>query len=450
MADSVTLAEQLSATAAVVHSVTTQGRSLTEALTRAPAPWRAGVQALAFHALRHWGEAMALTGLLAERPPKPQVAALLGVALTLLRPESDAVAEEGAPAYPAHTVVDQTVAALGRLREGAGAQGFVNACLRRYLREQAVLRSQAQTDAQAQWNHPFWWIKRLRRDHPLHWQQILAANQRPAPMVLRVNRRKQARDPYLALLAEAGLSGAPLADDGVVLAQPCPVERLPGWSEGWVSVQDGAAQWAAPLLLDGAELPPGARVLDACAAPGGKTAHLLERADLAVWALELDGRRATRIHDNLARLGLSARVVTADAGNPQAWWDGQPFDAILLDAPCTASGIVRRHPDVRWLRRPTDIDQLAEAQRRLLDALWPLLRPGGRLLYATCSVFRAEGDGQMDAFAARHADAQRLDAPGHVLPARCDQADGTPGAMDDNVARGFDGFYYALWRKTSS
>ncbi len=447
MIDGVTLAEQLSAAATVVHSVTTQGRSLTEALTRVPTHLRAGVQALAFHALRHWGEATVLTGLLADRPPKPQVGALLGVALTLLLPDS-ATAEEGAPAYPAHTVVDQTVAALRRLREGTGAQGFVNACLRRYLREQAALHAQAQENAEAQWNHPFWWIKRLRRDHPLHWQQILVANQRPAPMVLRVNRRKQARDPYLALLAQAGLPGTPLGDDGVVLAQPCPVDRLPGWSDGWVSVQDGSAQWAAPLLLDGAHLPAGARVLDACAAPGGKTAHLLERADLEVWALELDGRRASRIHDNLARLGLSARVVTADAGDPQAWWDGQPFDAILLDAPCTASGIVRRHPDVRWLRRPTDIDQLAETQRRLLEALWPLLRPGGRLLYATCSVFRAEGDGQMDAFAARHADARRLDAPGHVLPGRCDWTDGSPGAMDDNVARGFDGFYYALWHKT--
>ncbi len=444
MTDGVTLAEQLSATAAVVHSVTTQGRSLTEALNRVPTHLRAGVQALAFHALRHWGEATVLTGLLAERPPKPQVGALLGLALTLLRPENDEPME-GAPAYPAHTVVDQAVAALDRLREGGGAQGFVNACLRRYLREQAALHTQAQANAEAQWNHPFWWIKRLRRDHPLQWQQILWANQRQAPMVLRVNRRKQPRDAYLAQLALKGLHATPLGDDGLVLAQPCPVERLPGWGEGCVSVQDGAAQWAAPLLLDGVELPSGARVLDACAAPGGKTAHLIERADLEVWALELDGRRAPRIHDNLKRLGLSARVVTADAGNPQAWWDGQPFDAILLDAPCTASGIVRRHPDVRWLRRPTDIDQLAETQRRLLDALWPLLRPGGRLLYATCSVFRAEGDGQMDAFAARHPDAERLDAPGHVLPGRCDQAAGT---MDDNVARGFDGFYYALWRKT--
>lgn len=445
MTDPVSLARQLAATASAVAAVTA-GRSLTEALGHVPHALRPGVQALSFHALRHWGEAQALVSRLVERPPAPPVAALLGVALTLLSERHD-----GAPTYAPHTVVDQAVEAVpllgARAGRSAGNAGFVNACLRRYLREQGALRDEIQADAQARWNHPFWWVKRLRRDHPQHWQDILQANQQPAPMVLRVNRRRQSRDDYLVALANHGWTAWPLADDGVVLDQAVPVEQLPGWSQGWVSVQDGAAQLAAPLLLDGLPLLPGARVLDACAAPGGKTAHLLERGDAEVWALEVDAQRARRIDENLGRLGLSARVVTADAAAVTGWWDGEPFDAILLDAPCTASGIVRRHPDVRWLRRPDDIDQLAQQQQRLLDALWPLLRPGGRLLYATCSVFRAEGDEQMMAFAARHPDALRLPAPGHVYPGQPPQ---TLSAIDDNGGRGFDGFYYALWSKAAA
>jgi len=197
------------------------------------------------------------------------------------------------------------------------------------------------------------------------------------------------------------------------------------------------------LLLEGAHLAPGARVLDACAAPGGKTAHLLERADVHVTALDQDPQRCERIHDNLQRLGLEAEVRAVDAADTAAWWDGRPFDAILLDAPCTASGIVRRHPDVRWLRRPTDVDQLAAQQQRLLDALWPLLRPGGRLLFCTCSVFRAEGEGQALAFLARHPEARRLSAPGHMLP----QGEGGDPVRSADAHQGLDGFYYALFLK---
>lgn len=441
MNERLTLAEQMALAASVLTRVASQGRSLTEALARVPAPARPGVQALAFHALRHWGQAQALTHQLAERPPAPEVAALLGLALTLLQ-----APDEDAAAYAPHTVVDQAVTALDHLPRHGAAGGFVNACLRRFLRERDLLNAEALQDVQARWNHPFWWVKQLRRDHPQHWQAVLAANQQAAPMVLRVNRRRQARDAYLHALQERGLTAWPLGDDGVVLQRPCAVQELPGWAQGWASVQDGAAQLAAPLLLEGAGLPPGARVLDACAAPGGKTAHLLERADLDVWALEIDAQRAERIAENLARLGVSARVVCADAAEPAAWWDGQPFDAILLDAPCTASGIVRRHPDVRWLRRPDDIAQLAQQQRRLLEALWPLLRPGGRLLYCTCSVFQAEGEAQMRGFGERHPTALRLPAPGHLLPGRCDRAPGDD-RMNDNVARGFDGFFYALWQQ---
>jgi 16S rRNA (cytosine967-C5)-methyltransferase len=399
---------------------------------------RPGVQALVFHGLRHWGEARALLAQLTQRPPEPPVAALLGLALTLCRPTEQ-------PPYPAHTLVDQAVAAAGQLRLGPGVAGMVNACLRRYLRETAALESALQADAEARWNHPFWWVKRLRRDHPAHWQATLAMAQQAPPMTLRVNRRRCSRLDYLQALQARGMGAQPLGDDGLVLAQPVAVGQLPGWEQGWVSVQDGAAQLAAPLLWQ-AGLQPGDRVLDACAAPGGKTAHLLEWGDLDLLALELDPQRLARVHDTLQRLGLNAQVQQADAGQPQAWWDGRPFDAILLDAPCTASGIVRRHPDVRWLRRPDDVPRLADEQQRLLQALWPLLRPGGHLLYCTCSVFKAEGQGQVDAFLASHADAQPLAAPGHLLPA----VPSTGASIGDNGPGGLDAFFYALLRKAAT
>ena len=436
----ISLSDQLAATASTLMAVE-QGRSLTDALVKVPARLRPGVQALAFHALRHWGEAGALITLLAERPPEGSARALLGLALTLLLPQAAA----GNVSYAAHTVVDQAVQALQQLRLPQGLAGFINACLRRYLREQGALLDRIQQDAQARWNHPFWWVQRVRRDHPQHWQAMLAASNRPAPMVLRVNRRRVGRDDYLAQLRALGLAAEPVGLDGIELAQAVAVERLPGWQQGHCSVQDLAAQLAAPLLLDGAGLAPGARVLDACAAPGGKTAHLLECAELELTALDVDPQRCERIRDNLQRLGLRAELRAADAAETARWWDGRAFDAILLDAPCTASGIVRRHPDVRWLRRPGDIAQLAAQQRRLLEALWPTLRAGGRLLYCTCSVFKAEGEQQMQDFLSRHPDAQRLPAPGHLMP-------GEPAALPAGLAGldnagGMDGFFYALLLK---
>lgn len=432
------LSDQLAATARTLMAVE-QGRSLTDALAKVPARLRPGAQALAFHALRHWGEAGALIALLAERPPEGAARALLGLALTLLLPQ----AAGGNASYAAHTVVDQSVQALEQLRLPQGLAGFVNACLRRYLREQEALLAEAAQDAQARWNHPFWWVQRVRRDHPQHWQAILAANNQPAPMVLRVNRRRVARDGYLEQLRAQGLRAEPVGMDGIELAQAVAVERLPGWEQGHCSVQDHAAQLAAPLLLDGAGLPPGGRVLDACAAPGGKTAHLLECAELELTALDVDPQRCERIRDNLQRLGLQADVLAADAAETARWWDGRAFDAILLDAPCTASGIVRRHPDVRWLRRPGDIAQLAAQQLRLLEALWPTLRAGGRMLYCTCSIFKAEGEQQIKAFLQRHPDAQLLPSPGHLMPG--EPAAALPGGIAglDNQG-GMDGFFYAL------
>ena len=233
---------------------------------------------------------------------------------------------------------------------------------------------------------------------------------------------------------------------GVTLAQAKPVFELPGFNEGVVSVQDAGAQMAAPLLMSGLLSNGPLRVLDACAAPGGKTAHLLEVADCEVTALDVDPARCERIHQTLGRIGLSAKVVAADAANPSTWWDGQLFDAILLDAPCSASGIVRRHPDVRWLRRESDIGQLGAIQARLLNALWPMLKPGGRLLYCTCSVFRAEGENQIKTFLASNKAAQLLPSPGHLIPIDSLKTEIVP----DNPLGDHDGFYYALLQKQAA
>lgn len=419
-----------------------QGRSLAEGLPEVPVALRPGVQALTFHALRHLGLARALVEHLADRRPEPAVQALLIAAVSLLIVPSDGVR------YAAHTVVNQAVEAARQNRRLQRQAGFINACLRRLLREQTDLLAELADDPQARHHHPAWWVERVRRDHPHDWENVLQASQQPGPMTLRVNRRRIDRSAYAQRLAEAGMASLPTGDDGLVLAQPCSVDSLPGWTEGLVSVQDAAAQMAAGLLLQGQDWGPQHRVLDACAAPGGKTAHLLERADAQVLALDADAERARRIDGTLQRLGLQTRaeVKVADAADTATWWDGRPFDAILLDAPCTASGIVRRHPDVRWLRRESDVAALAAQQRRLLDALWPLLKPGGRLLYATCSVFRAEGEDQVQAFVARHNDARRQPSAGHLLPGA-----GRPdGQFNDNPPGGHDGFFYARLDKPAA
>ena len=417
------------------------GESLTTALERCPPGARPGAQALSFHALRWLGAAQAVRAQLAAKAPPPAVDALLLTAIALLWP--NALGDADAP-YAEHTLVDQAVAAAhARAKPSAN---FINAVLRRFLRERDAAVQRALRDPQARYNHPPWWIERLKGDWPAHWQAILDADNQRAPLTLRVNARRGDARGYLARLAERGIAAAVIGTHTVVLARPSPVQALPGFADGDVSVQDAAAQRAAPLLL-GAGLPAGARVLDACAAPGGKTAHLLELADLDVTALDADPARLTRVADTLQRLGLRARQLAADAGDPARWWDGRPFDAILLDAPCSASGIVRRHPDVRWLRRSGDIAALAATQARLLAALWPLLAPGGRLLYCTCSVFRAEGEHQIDAFLQRNPGARLASqpaSPGHLLPL-ADNGSDPPPAGASLVA---DGFFYALIEKT--
>ena len=436
------LARLLNHTADAVQAVRA-GQSLNDALSRCPADARPGTQALSFHALRWLGPALAVRSLLAAKAPPPPVDALLLSALALLWPA-------GEPPYAEHTLVDQAVAAA-RQRAPASA-AFINAVLRRFLRERDGTVATALRDPTATFNHPPWWVERLRRDWPEQWQAVLQADNQRAPMSLRVNARQGDAAGYVARLAEQGLAARAVSSHAVVMAQPCSVGHLPGFAQGAVSVQDLAAQMAAPLLLGNidneasARLPAGARVLDACAAPGGKTAHLLELAELDVLALDHDAGRLARVEDTLARLGLRAQTVAADAGQPQDWWDGQPFDAILLDAPCSASGIVRRHPDVRWLRRATDIAALATTQQRLLDALWPLLKPGGRLLYCTCSVFRAEGGQQTDAFLQRHRNAEVALQPGskgHLLPLPDNPADHRADASNSPG----DGFFYSLIQK---
>jgi 16S rRNA (cytosine967-C5)-methyltransferase len=434
---SLPLARLLGHTADAVQAVRA-GQSLNDALARCPDDARPGTQALSFHVLRWLGSALSARAVLAPKAPAPAVDALLLSALALLWPSG-----EDAP-YSSHTLVDQAVTAARR--RAPATANFVNAVLRRFVRERDAVVAAALRDPVAAHNHPVWWAERLGRDWPDQWQMLLAANNTRPPMSLRVNARRTTAVAYAERLAAAGLPAAAYGRQTVVLATPVPVTRLPGFAEGDVSVQDAAAQQAAPLLLGG-PLPAGAHVLDACAAPGGKTAHLLELAELDVLALDSDPERLKRIDQTLGRLGLKARTACADAADTRAWWDGRPFDAILLDAPCSASGIVRRHPDVRWLRRPGDIPALAKIQARLLDALWPTLKPGGRLLYCTCSVFKAEGQDQIDAFLQRQGGAsiaQDPPSPGHLLPLP-DNGDafGTPALPGASP----DGFFYSLLEK---
>ena len=412
------------------------GQSGSVALEAVDTALRPGVQALAFAVWRNLGRAMALRDALAAKTPPAAADALLCVTLALCWDV------DSAP-YDEFTLVNQAVEAIKRDPRTAGQAAFVNACLRRFLRERAQLVALTDALPQAQWNHPVWWIKRLQAEQPQRWQSILQASNVQAPLTLRVNLRKTSLAAFADALALAGMAAHTVAPATVYLERAVPVTRVPGYAQGWFSVQDAAAQRAAPLLLDGLALSPQSRVLDACAAPGGKTGHLLEMTSAQVIALEQDPARVPRIHANLQRLGLQAQVLTGDAGEPAAWWDGQTFDAVLLDAPCTASGIVRRHPDVRWLRREADIAQLAQSQKRLLNALWPVLRVGGRLLYCTCSVFAQEGPLQLRAFLARHRDARALPADGSLWP---QSAEVDPIVLD-NAAHDHDGFFYGLLEK---
>lgn len=432
------LSSVLLSSAGVVEGVL-DGRSLTDALTDVSAALRPATQAVSFHAMRYLGWADAVGRELVQRYPSVLFESLLLVSLTLLKEEGDAAAAlPGMPVYAPHTVVDQAVTAASNTRALTSFKGMLNACLRRFLRERAALEAAVADSPEAQWNHPGWWVKQLGVAYPQQWREILASANVPAPLTLRVNRRRASREQVLAAFQEAGLSAEPVGQAGLVMSSPKPVTQLPGFAEGWWSVQDAGAQLAAELLAPA----DGMRVLDACSAPGGKTAHLLELADIDLLALDADGERLERVEQNLDRLGLASNRVqmkAADASDLDAWWDGKPFDAVLADVPCTASGIVRRHPDIRWLRRENDVRRTATLQAKILDSLWQTVAPGGRLLYVTCSVFPIEGARQALEFLQRHPEAQRLDAPGQLLPVA---VDATPAAQHD-------GFFYALFAKQS-
>lgn len=409
--------------AAHILDTVLSGKNLTDTLATAwrqhpalaPAE-RAAVMDITHGALRHYGWLRGALDKLLSRPlTDSHIDRLLIVALYQL---------EHTQAAP-YAIVDHAVR-VASAHEGGRLKGLTNAVLRNFQRRHDELAAALRREPTAFWNHPDWWVGAVQQAYPKDWKAILTASNQHPPMTVRVNRRRLSVADWLTRLQEAGLEGVVLEGDAVRLVKPVPVDKLPGFAEGDVSVQDAGAQLAADWL----EVADGMRVLDACAAPGGKTCHLLERAQLDLTAVDNDANRLQRVQSNLTRLGLSARCLTGDASRPKAWWDGQMFDRVLADVPCSASGVARRHPDIKWTRRPTDIPSLGRQQGALADALWALVAPGGKMLYATCSIFPTENRRQIDAFLTRHVNAE-LERDIQLLP-------------DEN----HDGFYYALIRKT--
>ncbi len=370
--------------------------------------------------LRRYGRVQAIVRALSHRGrADPIVEALLWCSLYAL--------ESGR--YAEYTVVDQAVRA-GAMLEKWSAKGYVNAMLRGYLRERRSIEARIAADPEARYQHPGWWSAALRAAYPVDWEGILAAGNTHPPMCLRVNRRRGQVAGYQARLAASGIATRQIGHDALLLERALPVERLPGFERGEVSVQDAGAQRAARCL----DLADGQSVLDACAAPGGKSAHILETADVALTALDADAARCARLERNLSRLGLGAAIACADCTRLGEWWSGRPFDRILADVPCSASGVARRHPDLKWLRRGQDLPAFAKRQSAILDALWQALAPDGKLLYVTCSVFPQENEEVVEAFVARTQDARRVPPPDGAAE------QWLPGPEHD-------GFYYALIEK---
>ena len=385
---------------------------------------RGAIQDLSYRSMRQIGRVDALINAMTTKAPAPALLyGLLCCALALIVDD-----DESQHPYAAFTVVDQAVTAASAHPEIAHAKNMVNALLRRFLRERSVLLEGVMQQGPARWNYPQWWIDACQAAYPKQWQGLLETGNLLPPLTLRINQRQTSMAAYLQLLEQHGMAARAIGPFAVRLEQPVPVQQIPGFSAGLVSVQDAAAQLAAPLL----DLQDGMRVLDACAAPGGKSCHLLETAAIDLQALDSDRLRLPRIEENLARLQLSAKVVQGDASQ-RDWWDGHQFDRVLADVPCTASGIVRRHPDIRWLRRKADSAQLATLSARILDNLWMMTKPDGKLLLVTCSIWPQESEAQAAAFAHRH-QAKRLPAPGQLLPAAQGDAD-------------HDGLFFALFQK---
>jgi 16S rRNA (cytosine967-C5)-methyltransferase len=415
----------------VVQQVLAEGRNLNQVLDgslRSKAEWapaqRAALQDLRYGTLRFFGQLQAVLDMLLHKPlPDERVRFLLLAALYQLQYGKSAQ----------HAVVDHAVRAAHALNPRVS--GLVNAILRNFLRNQAILLEQAAQHPEGKYSYPQWWIDELHAQYGERDTAILEAGNRHPPMTLRVNRRRGSTTDYLALLEQQGLSARAVEPDALQLDKPVPVDRLPGFFAGMVSVQDAGAQYAA-LLLDAHD---GMRVLDACAAPGGKTAHILELAAVEMLALDKDEKRLQRIAENLQRLGLSARLVVGDAAEPESWWDDKAFQRILADVPCSASGVVRRHPDIKWLRRRADIAGFAAQQFAILCALWRLLEQDGKLLYATCSLFQQENEQVIAVFLAQQPDARRLPI---ALPG------GINGQLLPNDQH--DGFFYALLHKANN
>lgn len=417
------------ALAAVLNGKASLNSSLPTQLDKVEDRDRGFTQDLAFGTARWQPRLSALAAKLLQKPFKAadaDVEALLLVGLYQLLYTR----------VPAHAAIGETVGCADKLKK-PWAKALLNAVLRRAQRESEALLAELEHDPVVRTAHPRWLQKSLKAFWPQQWEAICAANNAHPPMILRVNRRHHQRDAYLKLLSDAGLSATPCAYsvDGIVLEAATDVRSLPGFAEGWISVQDEAAQLAADLL----DLAPGQRVLDACCAPGGKTCHILEvEKDLAqVVAVDLEAKRLVRVRENLARLGLSAELIAADGRDTATWWDGKPFQRILLDAPCSATGVIRRHPDIKLTRQVDDIAALAALQGELLDALWPTLEVGGILLYATCSTLPTENTEVIEAFLARTSGARELDL---ATAAGIKQPHGRQLLAQEG---GHDGFYYA-------
>ncbi len=415
------LAEALASAAQLVARVAA-GRSIRGEPERgAPMDSRAALMDICYGTLRRYGRSQAIVAALSRRPgaADPLVEALLWCALYAL--------ESGR--YAEYTVVDQAARACNLLHR-QGARGYVNALLRNFLRSRPGIDARLGSDPAARYWHPAWWIERARADYPGQWEQVLAAGNHHPPMCLRVNARRISVQAYAQRLAGEGIATRQVGATALLLEKPVPVDRLPGFAEGEVSVQDAGAQRAAGLL----DLRAGHRVLDACAAPGGKSAHLLECAAVSLTALDIDADRCGEVARNLARLGLAAEVCVGDCVAAGTWSAAAPYDRILADVPCSASGVARRHPDIKWLRRNADVAAFARRQSLILDALWRLLAADGKLLYVTCSVFSEENEAVIAAFAAR--------TPGMR---RAPLADGGPAQLLPCAEH--DGFFFALLEK---
>ena len=417
---SMSLAQQLAA-----ESITAvaKGRNLQDVLAairaahpKLTAQELGALQDIAYGCQRYLGSLKYMLAQMLKKPiGNPQLESLLLAAMYQLHYTRNAP----------HAVVNEAVESIAKIGRGQ-YRSFANAILRRFLREKEQLNVQCRRDDTAKYNFPGWWLDYMRQAYPKHWHNIVTAANGHPPLALRINRRHGNAEGYLEKLAAEGIAGKTLDEYAVILEEAVPVNRLPGFSDGLVSVQDFGAQQAAYILKPA----DGERILDACAAPGGKSGHILELANCSLTALDIDEGRLKRVADNLSRLGFqTASLHRADAADLSSWYDGNPFDAVLADVPCTASGVTKRNPDIKWLRRPADGGKTARQQETMLDNLWSVLKPGGRMLLATCSLFHEENDGQLQRFLRRHPDAACTESL-TLLPKHTQ-----------------DGFYYALIRK---